>query len=488
MVMRCCSWRHFDTSNKLNFKKFLTANDGGRVKLYNTESKTKQDFVPIDDQHVSLYVCGPTVYSYAHIGNARPPVVFDVLTRVLRTLYPKVSYARNITDIDDRINNSAATEGVDISVIAQRYIDAYHADLEALGVQPPDLEPRVTEHIQEINEMIAQLIEAGHAYETEGHVLFSVSSFSSYGTLSNRDLEELLAGARVDVAAYKKDAGDFVLWKPSSDDQPGWDSPWGRGRPGWHIECSAMAATHLGNTIDIHGGGHDLIFPHHENERAQSMCAHGGTKFVNYWMHNGFVNVDKEKMSKSIGNVLLVKDLIEEAPGEAIRYVLISGHYRAPLDWNDLILQQAKNSLDRLYGALRDMKDIVLSEDIGSQIPDAFMQALLDDLNTPKALAELFSLSKQANTSFEPQARMKLKAALLQSGALLGLLQQDPEAWFLRASSAADADEIDALIAERITARENKDWARADEIRDILTKKKVALEDGANGTRWRIED
>lgn len=458
------------------------------MKLYNTESKTKQDFVPIDDKHITLYVCGPTVYSYAHIGNARPPVVFDVLTRVLRTQYPKVSYARNITDIDDKINKAAAEEGVDISVIAQRYIDAYHSDLSALGVQLPDLEPKVTEHISEINDMIVQLIESGNAYEAEGHVLFSVSSFSGYGALSKRDPEEMLAGARVDVAAYKKDAGDFVLWKPSSDDQPGWDSPWGRGRPGWHIECSAMAAAHLGETIDIHGGGHDLIFPHHENERAQSTCAHGGTKFVNYWLHNGFVNVDKEKMSKSIGNVLLVKDLVKETPGEAIRYVLISGHYRAPLDWNDHILLQAKNSLDRLYGTLRDMKDLTVPDGVGNQIPDDFMQALLDDLNTPKALAELFSLSKQANTSHDPESRVKLKAALLQSGALLGILQQDPDVWFSGGSSSAETDEIDALIEERIRARENKDWARADEIRDILTAKKVVLEDGSDGTRWRIEN
>ena len=457
------------------------------MKLYNTESKSKLDFVPNDPENVTMYVCGPTVYSYAHIGNARPPVVFDILTRVLRSQYKKVTYVRNITDIDDKINAAAAKENVAISVITERYTEAYHQDLLALGVLPPDIEPKVTSHVTEIHQIIIDLIEAGHAYVADGHVLFSVSSYEDYGHLSKRAPEELLAGARVDVAAYKKEAGDFVLWKPSSDDQPGWDSPWGRGRPGWHIECSAMAATHLGETIDIHGGGHDLVFPHHENERAQSVCAHGGTEYVKYWMHNGFVNVDSEKMSKSIGNVLLVRDLLEEAPGEAIRYVLMAAHYRAPLDWNDEVLQQAKSSLDRLYGSLRDMQDISVPDDIGDQIPESFKEAMFDDLNTSKALAELFALSKQVNLSNSDSEKIQLKAALLQSGEWLGLLQQDPQVWFKGNVEDVDSEEIDQLIKERISARENKDWARADEIRDILTAKKVKLEDGENGTRWRIE-
>ena len=457
------------------------------MKLYNTESKSKTEFIPANPEHVTMYVCGPTVYSYAHIGNARPPVVFDILARVLRRQYAEVTYVRNITDIDDKINKAAADEGVDIGVIAERFTQAYHQDLEALGVQPPTREPKVTEHVEEIHSMINDLINSGHAYEAEGHVLFSVSSYPQYGQLSKRDPEELLAGARVEVAPYKKDAGDFVLWKPSTDDQTGWDSPWGRGRPGWHIECSAMAAAHLGNTVDIHGGGHDLIFPHHENERAQSTCAHGGEQFVKYWLHNGFVNVDSEKMSKSIGNVLLVRDLLKQAPGEAIRYVLMAAHYRAPLDWNDDVLQQAKSSLDRLYGTLWDLQELSLPEDIGDQIPNAFKQALYDDLNTSIALAELFSLSKQANSSNDEEQRLKLKAALLQSGEWLGLLQQDPESWFRGALSEQQVDEIDQLIAERITAREQKNWARADQIRDILTDKRVLVEDGANGTRWRIE-
>jgi len=456
------------------------------VKLYDTESKTKREFVPNDSQHVTMYVCGPTVYSRAHIGNMRPPVVFDILARVLRSQFPKLTYARNITDIEDKINEAAAAEGVDISVITERFTEFYHQDIAALGVLPTDLEPKVTDHVDEILKMITDLVEAGHAYEADGHVLFNVPSYSDYGGLSKRDPEELLAGARVDVASYKKDPGDFVLWKPSLDEQPGWPSPWGRGRPGWHIECSAMSATHLGTTIDIHGGGHDLIFPHHENERAQSVCAHGA-KYVNFWMHNGFVNVNREKMSKSIGNVLLVEDLLKQAPGEAIRYVLLSAHYRAPLDWSDDVLQQAINSLDRLYGALRDLSDIELPNDQANHIPEAFKEAMLDDLNTPKALAELFSLAKRANISDDLSERTQLKAALLQSAEWLGLLQQDPEEWFAGGDSDIDAAEIDKLIIERNQAKQDKNWGRADEIRDILTAKNITLEDGANGTRWRIE-
>jgi len=456
------------------------------VKLYNTETKTKTDFVPIDPQHVKLYLCGPTVYNYCHIGNFRPPVVFDVLSRVLRKQFPKVTYARNITDIDDKINQAAAEEGVDISVISERFTKAYHDDLAALGVLAPDVEPKVTEHIVEIHQVIQTLIDKEHAYVAEGNVLFSVSSFDEYGHLSKRDPEEMLAGARIDVAPYKKAAGDFVLWKPSADDQPGWDSPWGRGRPGWHIECSAMCAAQLGETIDIHGGGHDLVFPHHENERAQSTCAHG-KQFVNYWLHNGLVNMGSEKMSKSLGNVLLVKDLRERIPGEVIRYVLLSAHYRAPVDWSDDVLQQAKNSLDRLYGTLRKLDDVDLPSENDEQVPDAFQAALNDDLNTPKALAELFALSKQANTSESNAEKAKLKAALLQSGELLGLLQQDPDRWFEGGSMNVDAVHIDQLIAERLQARADKNWERADEIRDLLIQMNVVLEDGADGTQWRIE-
>ncbi len=460
------------------------------VKLYNTETKTKADFIPIDPNHVTMYVCGPTVYNYCHIGNFRPPVVFDVLARVLRAKYPKLTYVRNITDIDDKINAAAAEQGVEISHITEKFTQAYHDDLAVLDVLPTDVEPKVTEHVADIHAEIQSLIDQGHAYEAQGHVLFSVASYPGYGELSKRDPDELLAGARVDVAAYKRDPGDFVLWKPSASDQPGWDSPWGRGRPGWHIECTAMAAKHLGDTIDIHGGGNDLVFPHHENERAQSTCSHGA-KFVNYWLHNGLINMNQEKMSKSLGNVLLLKDLATQMPGEVIRYILLSAHYRAPLDWSDDVVQQAKNSLDRLYGVLRKMQDVDVPNDIANHIPAAFDAAISDDLNTPKALAELFALAKQANASqadMTHEEKVNIKAALLQSGYWLGLLQADPQAWFEGDSNDDQAADIERLIAERAQAKADKNWQRADEIRDELAAKKVVLEDGPSGTIWRIEN
>jgi len=390
---------------------------------------------------------------------------------------------RNITDIDDKINKAAADQDVDISVITEKFTKAYHDDLGALGVQAPTHEPKVTDNLDAVMEMIQSLIDQDHAYEAEGHVLFAVSSYDDYGSLSGRDPEELLAGARVEVAPYKKDASDFVLWKPSSDDQPGWDSPWGRGRPGWHIECSAMSAKHLGKTIDIHGGGHDLVFPHHENERAQSTCAHGGQTFANYWMHNGFVNVDAEKMSKSIGNVLLVRNLLDEAPGEAIRYVLLSAHYRAPLDWNDEVLQQAKSALDRMYTAMRSLSEIEANAE--AKLPEGFMSAMQDDLNTPMALAEMFALVKEANTTDSLEVKQNIKGALLKCGDILGILQSDVEAWFSGDVNDDESAKIDALVAERTTARETKNWARADEIRDILADKGVVIEDGADGVRWK---
>jgi len=462
------------------------------VFLYDTESKTKREFQPSNPENVTMYVCGPTVYSYAHIGNARPAVVFDILARVLRTQFKGVTYARNITDIDDNINAAAAKAGVGIDVISERFTQAYHADLEALGVLPTDVEPKVTDHIDEIHQMIESLIVQGYAYAAKGHVLFSVESYKDYGALSKRDPEELLAGARVDVAAYKRSAGDFVLWKPSGEDQPGWDSPWGRGRPGWHIECSAMSAKHLGETIDIHGGGHDLVFPHHENERAQSACAHG-VQYVRFWLHNGFVNVNHEKMSKSIGNVLLVKDLLKQARGEAIRYVLMAAHYRAPLDWSDDVLQQAESSLDRLYGALRQLGNVEIKRTTDAErdalIPAGFKNAMLDDLNTPMALAELFSLSKQANTATDIEHKRSLKASMLACGSWLGILQQDPEHWFQGVTHANDVDasKIEQMIESRNTAKASKDWSVADRIRDELTAMGVVLEDSAQGTKWKLD-
>ncbi len=434
-----------------------------------------------------MYVCGPTVYSYAHIGNARPAVVFDVLARLLRHLYPSVIYARNITDIDDKINKAAIEQGVDINVITERYIQAYHDDLQALKVLPPDIEPRVTTHIAQILHMIQTLIESGHAYEAEGHVLFHVPSFIGYGELSGRERDDMIAGARVEVAPYKKDPADFVLWKPSADDQPGWDSAWGRGRPGWHIECSVMIETHLGETIDIHGGGNDLIFPHHENENAQSTCAHAGHTLCRYWVHNGFVNVEKEKMSKSLGNVLLVRELLQQAPGEAVRMALLNAHYRAPLDWSHEVLQQAKRRLDGLYQTLRDLQDVDELADRKTVTPQGFIEALSDDLNTPIALAELADLSRRANKAQSDDERRALKTSLLAAGEMLGLLQEEPEQWFAGQRGDVDADKIQKLVDARTAARADKNFSRADEIRAQLESMGVAIEDRADGTRWRFE-
>ncbi len=456
------------------------------MQLHNTLSGHKEAFVPLDPQRVTMYVCGPTVYSYAHIGNARPAVVFDVLARLLRRRYPQVVYVRNITDIDDKINAAAAKEGVDIRVLTDRYAAIYHEDMAALGVLPPDHAPRVTEHLPQIIDMIERLIASGHAYAAQGHVMFHTLSFAGYGQLSKRDEQALMAGARIEVAPYKKHAGDFVLWKPSTPEQPGWDSPWGRGRPGWHIECSAMAEALLGETIDIHGGGHDLIFPHHENEIAQSTCAHGGKTFARYWLHNGFLNVDSQKMSKSIGNVLLVHALLKTLPGEAIRLVLLTGHYRQPVDWTDEVVAEARKKLDRLYGALRDLDDVAPAP--GVTAPPAFVAALEDDLNTPMALAELFELARAANKADHADDRARLKAQMLDAGRLLGLLQQKPADWFAWAPAVdgrPSAEEIESLLVLRADARKTKQWAESDRIRDQLKARGVLIEDSKDGQRWR---
>ncbi len=458
-----------------------------KLTLHNNWTRKKEVFEPADPNRVTMYVCGPTVYNYAHIGNARPAVVFDVLARVLRRLYSHVVYARNITDIEDKIIAAAKEQGVEISAITDKYADIYRKDMGTLGVLAPDLEPKATETIAEMIAMMERLIEDGHAYAAEGHVLFDVQSYAEYGRLSGRDRDEMVAGARVEVAPYKKDPADFVLWKPSTPEQPGWDSPWGRGRPGWHIECSAMIEKHLGQTIDIHGGGIDLQFPHHENEVAQSTCAHHGAPLARFWLHNGFVNIESEKMSKSLGNVLLVHDLIDQAPGEAIRLALLNGHYRQPLDWTAEGLAQAKRMLDRLYGALRNLAD-VRAEATSDAVPDAFLKALLDDLNTPKALAELFAIAKRANTETDPGTKALLKAELIGAGRLLGILEMDPEAWFAGGGTAShiDGEEIERLIAARNAARKEKNFAEADRIRDELAAKGVQIEDGPQGTSWRV--
>ncbi|MFT7127778.1 MAG: cysteinyl-tRNA synthetase [Pseudoalteromonas tetraodonis] len=458
------------------------------LKLFNTLSKQKDVFTPSNPERVTMYVCGPTVYSYAHIGNARSAVAFDMVYRVLQYNYTNVIYVRNITDVDDKINKAALDQGVEISVITEKFADIYRADMGVLGVQNPVVEPKATDHIAEMIKLAKTLIAKGHAYAAEGHVLFDVNSFEDYGQLSKRDTREMLAGARVEVAPYKKNPGDFVLWKPSDDQTPGWDSPWGRGRPGWHIECSAMAKTHLGETIDIHGGGHDLTFPHHENELAQSTCASGGKTYAHFWMHNGFVNVNSEKMSKSIGNVLLVNDLIKEARGEAIRLALITAHYRQPLDWSDESLDDARRKLDKLYGAL----GTVYGEEVGdislTDVPQSVVDALHDDINTPKALAEMFALAKDANNAISSDEKRAAKKALLGAGAILGILEHTPEEWFAmgKASSGVDEAKIDALIKGRLDARASKDWAEADRIRDELAAMNIEIQDGQGGTTWRV--
>ena len=452
--------------------------------IFNTASRKKEEFVPADPKRVTLYVCGPTVYSFPHIGNARPAVVFDVLYRLLMQKFEQVVYVRNITDVDDKINAAAAREKVPIGEISARYTRAYHQNMTDLGVLAPVIEPRVTDHMEQIIDMIERLVAAGNAYEAEGHVLFHVPSYPEYGALSRRNLRELIAGARVDVAPFKKDDTDFVLWKPSDADQPAWDSPWGPGRPGWHIECSTMIEQHLGETIDIHGGGQDLVFPHHENERAQSTCVHGGTLFSRYWMHNGFINVDREKMSKSLGNVLLVQDLLEQAPGEAIRFALLGTHYRSPLDWSDEILSQSRRNLDRLYEVLDHLQDIEISPS-ALDMPDAFMDALEDDLNTPAAISELHGLAKQARTASGQNAKEMLKGQLLAAGRLLGILQQDPATWF-RGASEIDEAEILRLVELRSSAKKERNFKQADEIREQLTAMGIQLQDRPDGTSsWR---
>jgi len=454
------------------------------IQLHDTLQGRKIPFEPLQEGKVTMYLCGPTVYNYAHIGNARPAVVFDLLARILRRRY-QLTFARNITDVDDKIIAASSESGEPIGEITARYTKVYNDDMGALGVQPPDIEPHATQHIDVMVAMIQKLIDGGYAYAAEGHVLFDVASHEKYGELSKRDLRDMIAGSRVEVAPYKKAAQDFVLWKPSTPDMPGWDSPWGRGRPGWHIECSAMAQKHLGDTIDIHGGGQDLVFPHHENECAQSSCAHGGAPFARYWLHNGFLSIDETKMSKSLGNVLLVHDLIETIPGEVIRLALLSAHYRQPLDWSPKTLAAARRMLDRLYGALRGIE---VSDEVqaAAEVPEALVAALEDDINTPRAMAEFFALARSLNKSNDPAEMEVLAAQMYATGELMGLLDSDPEAWFAGdVEGDVSSEEIEALIARRNDARANKDWAAADGFRDQLSEMGITIEDGPAGTTWR---
>ncbi|MEM7765998.1 MAG: cysteine--tRNA ligase [Pseudomonadota bacterium] len=455
--------------------------------LYNTLGREKQPFEPADPSRVTMYLCGPTVYNYAHIGNARPAVVFDVLARLLRRTYGEdaLVYARNITDVEDKIIARAVEDGVAIDAVTQKFARIYNADLAALNVLPPTVEPWATDHIAGMIAITETLIEKGHAYPADDGVYFHVPSMDTYGKLSGRKVDDNEAGARVAVDDSKKDPADFALWKLAKPGEPEdaiWDSPWGRGRPGWHIECSAMAAAHLGETIDIHAGGIDLQFPHHENEIAQSECAHGAP-MARYWLHNGFLDFGGEKMSKSLGNVKLIHELAAQWPGEVLRFALLSGHYRAPLDWNEDLLTQAKATLDRVYGALRRVWDA----DTVSPTDTGVLEALSDDLNTPNALAELSRLAGEANTAADQHEILSMERAranLLDAGALLGLLTLTPQGWE-QGGDTDDKARIDALVAGRVAARQARDFAEADRIRDQLAAEGIEIMDGPDGSTWR---
>ncbi|WP_426011161.1 cysteine--tRNA ligase [Caulobacter sp. DWR2-3-1b2] len=476
------------------------------LKLHDTMTREKRDFVPADPSRVTMYVCGPTVYNHAHIGNFRPVVVFDVLFRLLRHVYgdEAVVYARNVTDVDDKINAKATAEGVDIKVITDRYLASYHADAAGLLTLPPTLEPKATEHMAAILEMIGQLVAKGAAYAAEDHVLFDTQAFPDYGQLSGRNMDDMIAGARVEVAPYKRHPADFVLWKPSKENEPVWDSVFGPGRPGWHIECSAMIDKALGQTIDIHGGGIDLAFPHHENELAQSRCAHDLPVLANYWLHNGFLDMSGEKMSKSLGNVIIPHELLKTTPGEVIRWALLSGHYRQPLDWTPELIEQSRKALDRLYKTLQDAKAAIGDFDYLSDVwqdpqvrpkLDRFNASLYDDLNTPGAISGLFGLSSElrgvlmADHDFDKRTLIGIhRDTLVQAGGMLGFLQADPDAWF-----EGDADDdlkakVEDLLARRIAARTAKDWTAADAIRAEIDALGVVVMDGPAGATWRMKD
>ena len=451
--------------------------------LHNTLTRKKEPFIPLRAGHVGLYVCGPTVYGPIHIGNARPLIVFDVLYRLLKQRFTHVTYVRNITDIDDKIIDAAKANGEAISDLTERVIEQFHADTEALGCLRPDVEPRATEHVPMMVRMIETLLRQEVAYEAEGHVLFHVPAMPTYGRLSGRSRDDQIAGARVEVAPYKRDAADFVLWKPSAASQPGWDSPFGFGRPGWHIECSAMSAHYLGVPFDIHGGGVDLVFPHHENEIAQSCCALGTPDLARFWLHNGFVTVDGDKMAKSAGNFVTAADVLGAVPSEVFRYWMLGAHYRQPLDYSEPALLQARAGLDRLYRTLADLDDGGPS--LPTPPPPEVMDGLLDDLNTPRALAGLHLLANEANRASRARDRARLQRQLLEGAKLLGLLQAEPRAWLQ--GEGSDAGTIQALIDERNAARAARDFARADAIRDQLKAQGIVLEDGPDGTTWRRE-
>ena len=457
------------------------------IQLYNSLTKRKEPLRTSDPDKVLMYVCGPTGYNFAHIGNARPAVIFDVLVTLLRHCYAQVTYARNITDIDDKINAASLESGEPIDVITKRFDHAYQEDMDTLGGAPPDIEPRATEHIPQMIALINVLLDQGHAYAADGHVLFAVDSYANYGHLSHRNTEDMIAGARVEVAPYKRNPMDFVLWKPSTRELPGWDSPWGRGRPGWHVECSAMIESHLGETIDIHGGGQDLVFPHHENEIAQSTCAHDGALFCRTWVHNSFVTVDGNKMSKSLGNVKLIRDLSSDTPGEALRFALLSSHYRSPLDWTAQRTTDARRTLTKWYRALHDAPELTDATD--REIDSELMAALCDDLNVAKAVARLHELTQQLGAIKDEKEQAMLRHRIISSASLLGLLQMQPDAaldllTLPSPGSAVDTAWIEERIGARHRARAEKNFAVADEIRQQLLNAGIHIEDSPNGTTW----
>ena len=463
------------------------------IHIYDTKRRTKRRFEPLEPGTVKIYVCGPTVYDRVHIGNGLSAVVFDVFVRVLREVYKNVKYVRNITDVDDKINKRASELGIPIEALTRDCIKAMHEDFAGLGILPPDVEPKATDHIAEIISMIASLLQQGHAYEADGHVLFYVPSDRNYGSLTNKTLEELLDGARVEVAPYKKDPKDFVLWKPSTPDLPGWASPWGHGRPGWHIECSAMIRMHLGDEIDIHGGGTDLAFPHHENEMAQSGCLTANPDYVKYWMHNGMLNLGAEKMSKSLGNIQTIHELLRDHAGETLRYAILSGHYRQSLRWDDELIAQADRSLTSLYQALRNAERLcgeastsaAYSDRSSRELPTEVLEPLVDDVNTPRALAGMHEIATQLNQSKSVDDARMLRNKLLGGGRLLGLLTRSTAAFFTHDAALAEAD-IESLIEKRSLAKAARQYERADAIRARLLSNGIAIEDTRDGTLWKV--
>ena len=460
------------------------------LNIHNTLGNTKEEFIPIDSANVRIYACGPTVYDYAHIGNARMAVVNDLLVRLLRTLFPKVTYVSNITDIDDKIIEAAQTANTPMQELTLKFEAIYNEDMAALGVRLPDIQPRATDHIAEMIDLTKTLVKLGHAYEKEGHVLFHVPSFEKYGCLSGRNRDEQIIGSRVEVAPFKKDPTDFILWKPSPNPLPGWDSPWGFGRPGWHLECSAMSEKTLGIPFDIHSGGMDLTFPHHENEIAQTCSAHKKINnpkyFAKYWFHNGFVNIEGEKMSKSIGNIRLVHEMIKEYKGEVLRMTLLSAHYRQPLNWTKEIIKQNSTMLDRLYRTLKDLEHIDAYTN-NHALPQNILEGFYDDLNTPKVIAELNILTNKV-TKVNEEEKSLIKYCLLETGKVLGILQQDPGEWLgYGRSKNLDEATIESLIKDRNEARRNKNFEMADSIRKKLKESGIEIEDKSDGTIWRSD-